>query len=124
MADKLRGLVENRKNKTESTRMRALETINKLIITGEKVNFNNVHKQSGISKSFLYDDEDIRKRIAEQRQCDVNNETNQRAKYDKTVRSKDVIIAAKDVRIKKLEAEIRMLKLELLHLRGLVYEGR
>ena len=124
MADKLRGLVENRKNKTESTRMRALEAINKLIIAGENVNFNSVHKQSGVSKSFLYDDEDIRKRIAEQRQCDFDNETNRRAKYDKTARSKDVIIAAKDARIKKLEAEIRMLKLELIHLRGLVYEGR
>jgi hypothetical protein len=124
MADKLRGIEENRKNRAEGARQRALETINQLIIMGENVNFNSVHKQSGVSKSFLYDDADIRKRIEEQRKCGVDNEMNRRAKYDKTSRSKDVIIAAKDMRITKLETEVRMLKMELEHLRGLLYAAK
>ena len=124
MADKLRGLAENRKSRTASTRLRVFDAINQLIVLGENVNFNSVHKKSGVSKSFLYDDEDIRIRIEEQRKCCVDNEINQRAKYDKTARSKDVIIAAKDTRISKLEAEIKMLKKEIGLLRGLVYEGK
>jgi len=91
---------------------------------GENVNFNSVHKKSGVSKSFLYDDKDIRTNIEEQRKCCVDNEMNRRAKYDKTARTKDVIIAAKDARIVKLEAEIRMLKSELAHLRGLIYADK
>jgi N-glycosylase/DNA lyase len=42
-------------------------------------------------------------------------------KYDKTSRSKDVIIEAKDKRIAKLEAENRKLRIELEQLRGLLY---
>ncbi|NLB41979.1 MAG: hypothetical protein GX815_06905 [Clostridiales bacterium] len=46
---------------------------------------------------------------------------NKRAKYDKISRSKDVIIEAKYKRIAKLEAENRKLRIELEHLRGLLY---
>jgi hypothetical protein len=121
VADNLKGLAENSKKRSESAKLRALEAINHLFIMGKNVNFSSVHKVSGVSKSFLYDDAEIRKRIEEQRQCYLNNEKYRRAKYDKTSQSKDVIIATKDRRISKLEAEIRNLQIELEHLRGLIY---
>ena len=77
--------------------------------------------KSGVSRNYLYRNPEIRSLIEEQRKCDVDNEINRRARYDKTARSKDVIISAKDKRIARLEEENRHLKEELLILRGLVY---
>ena len=124
MDDRLRGLLESAAKRTAETRAQALAAINQLVAIGKTVNFSSVHKHSGISKNFLYTDEEIRKRIEVQRACDVDNEMNRRAKYDKTSRSKDVIIATKDKRIAKLDAENSMLKMELEHLRGLLYAGK
>ena len=121
MGDQLRGLTENGKKRTAETKAQALKAVNQLVAMNKNVNFNSVHKQSGISKSFLYADKEIRKRIEEQRACDVDNEINRRAKYDKTSRSKDVIIETKDKRIAKLKAENRKLQMELEHLRSLIY---
>lgn len=121
MADKLKGLVESDRKRTEEAKAKALEAINRLIVSGKKVNFNSVYGNSGISKSFLYEDKEIRTRIEEQRACDVNSEMNKRAKYDKTSRAKDVIIETKDKRIAKLEAENLKLRIELEQLRGLLY---
>ena len=124
MADKLKVLAENGVKRTNETRVRAMDVIDQLVAKGKKVNFNSVHVQSGISKSFLYRDEETRKRIEERRSCDIDNEMNRRAKYDKTSRSKDVIIQAKDKRIAKIEAQNQMLQMELEHLRGLIYTER
>lgn len=121
MVDKMKGLAESDRRRTEETKTKALNAINQLIVSGKKVNFNSVYRHSGISKSFLYEDKEIRTRIEEQRASDVNNEMNKRAKYDKTSHSKDVIIEAKDKRIAKLEEENRKLRIELEHLRGLLY---
>lgn len=121
MADKRKGLIESDRKRTEDAKTKALGAINQLIASGKKVNFNSVYRHSGISKSFLYEDKEIRTKIEEQRACDVNSEMNKRAKYDKTSRSKDVIIEAKDKRIAKLEEENRKLRIELEHLRGLLY---
>jgi hypothetical protein len=124
MADKMKGLEESDKKRTKEAKAKALAVINQLIVTGKKVNFSSIYKHSGISKSFLYGDEEIRARIEEQRACEVDNEMNRRAKYDKSSRSKDVVIEAKDKRIAKLEAENRKLHIELEHLRGLLYEQK
>ncbi len=63
----------------------------------------------------------MRSIIEEQRKCDVDNLVNRRACYDKTAKSKDVIIAAKDKKIARLEEENKRLKTELTTLRGMVY---
>ena len=69
----------------------------------------------------LYEDSEIRKAIKEYRKIDVNNEINKRARYDKTSKSKDVIIASKDKRIARLEEENKRLRAEVLTLRGMIY---
>ena len=124
MSDKMKGLKESDKKRTAEAKARVIDTIHHLAAVGEKVNFNNVQKTSGISKSFLYKDNDIRALIEEHRACIVDNEMNQRAKYDKTSHSKNVIIVAKDKRIAKLEEENRKFRKELEYLRGLLYEQK
>lgn len=47
---------------------------------------------------------------------------NQRAKYDKTSKSKDIIIMAKDKKIKKLELENKKFKEQLEVFWGKLYE--
>lgn len=121
MPNKMKGLKESDRKRTEEAKTKAIAAISQLVASGKKVNFNSVYRHSGISKSFLYEDEEIRTKIEKQRACAVNNEMNKRAKYDKTLRSKDVIIEAKDKRIAKLEEENCKLQIELKHLRGLLY---
>ncbi|MDD6615356.1 MAG: DUF6262 family protein [Lachnospiraceae bacterium] len=122
--DRMKGLKSNYKKRTEEARRLAQEAIIELVSEEKKVNFNSVHNRSGISKSFLYEDDETRKRIEEQRAHDVDREMNRRARYEKTSQSKDVIIEAKDKRIARLEAENKKLRAEVEHLRGLLYAGQ
>lgn len=64
----------------------------------------------------------FRQRIEKLRLVDMGNEMSKKARYDKTSKSKDVIIAAKDRRIAKLEEENRKLRSENEHLRGRLYD--
>lgn len=47
---------------------------------------------------------------------------NQRAKYNKTAKSKDIIIMAKDKKIKEIADENKKLKEQLEIIRGKLYE--
>lgn len=124
MADKNIILQRNREKQREEAHRKALEAIQTLEASGKVINFSSVGKQSGVSRSYLYDDESVRQIIEEYRAVGVQNEMNRRAKYDKTSSSKDVIIKAKDKRIAKLEEENRKLKTEVMHLRGLLYGSK
>lgn len=118
-----KGLQRNYKERTNDAREKALQAINILKAEGHQVNFSSVSKESGVSRHFLYGDNEVRGIIEEQRKCDVDNSINRRARYDKTSKSKDVIIAAKDKKIAKLKEENRKLKAEVATLRGMVYAG-
>lgn len=122
MGNKLSGLQEHWKNKTNLTIEKVDDAIRELAINGEKINFNTVAKRSGVSKNFLYSNEKIKQRIEELRNKQVNQEINQRAKFDKTSKSKDVIIEAKDKKIAKLEEENIKLKLQIQFLQTRLYE--
>lgn len=115
------GLQRNYAERTQATREKAMKAIQELKNQGVQISFSSVARQSKVSRHFLYDDNQTRQAIEEQRRCDVRNEMNKRAKFDKTSKSKDVIIESKDKRIAKLEEENRRLKAELVILRGLVY---
>lgn len=115
------GLKKSNVSRTEAARTRAMDAILTLKSEQKQVNFSTVAKQSGVSRHFLYGDEEIRKAIEKQRGCGIDNEINRRARFDKTTKSKDVIIAAKDRRIARLEEENKKLKAEVATLRGLVY---
>lgn len=121
MAINTKGLEEYYRKKTELTINKVNETIEKLQKNGDKINFNIVSKESGVSKTFLYDNLQIKQKIEQLRNAQINKEMNQRAKFDKTAKSKDTIIAIKDKKIAKLEKENATLKNELNTLRSLLY---
>ena len=122
MADHTKGLKEYAKNKSKITLEKVDKAIRELSLTEQKINFNSVSQLSGVSKTFLYNNEDIKKRIEELRNKQTSRTINQRAKYDKTAKSKDIIIMAKDKKIKELEEENKKLKEQLELLRGKLYE--
>ena len=118
------GLKRSYAERTKEAREKALQAVNSLKAEKAQINFSAVAARSGISRHFLYGDQEVRRIIETQRKYDVDNEINRRARYDKTAKSKDVIIAAKDKRIAKLEEENRKLKAELETLRGMVYANQ
>lgn len=122
MAGNTKGLNEYAKKKTQLTLEKVDKAIRELSLTDQKINFNSVCNLSSVSKTFLYNNEDMKKRIEELRDKQVSKEVNKRAKYDKTAKSKDIIIMAKDKKIKDLQEENRKLKEQLEIVRGKMYE--
>lgn len=122
MAGNTKGLNEYAKNKTKATLEKVDKAIRELSLGEQKINFNSVSNLSGVSKTFLYNNSEIKKRIEELRDKQTEKIIRQRLKYDKTDKSKDIIIMAKDKKIKELEAENKKLKEQLEVLRGKLYE--
>jgi cell shape-determining protein MreC len=123
MAGSTKGLKEYAKHKSEITLEKVDKAIRELSLTEQKINFNSVSQLSGVSKTYLYNNEEVKKRIEELRDRQVSKIINQRAKYDKTSKSKDIIILAKDKKIKELEKENKKLKEQLEVIRSKLYEG-
>ncbi|KEI86134.1 transposase [Clostridium botulinum B2 267] len=122
MAGNTKGLKEYAKNKSKMTIEKVDKAIRELSLTEQKINFNSVSQLSGVSKTFLYNNKEVKARIEELRDRQVSKTINQRAKYDKTSKSKDIIIMAKDKKIRELEEENKKLKEQLEVLRGKLYE--
>lgn len=122
MADNTKGLKEYAKQRSQMALDKVDKAIRELSLTEQKINFNSVSQLSGVSKTFLYNNQEIKKRIEGLRDKQVSKTMNQRAKYDKTSKSKDIIIMAKDKKIKELEEENKKLKEQLEVLRGKLYE--
>lgn len=122
MAGSTKGLKEYAQNKTKMTLEKVDKAIRELSLGEQKINFNNVSNLSGVSKTFLYNNTEIKKRIEELRGKQTRKTMNQRVKYDKTAKTKDIIIMAKDKKIKELEQENKKLKEQLEVLRGKLYE--
>lgn len=122
MADNTKGLKEYALKRSQMALEKVDKAIRELSLTEQKINFNSVSQLSGVSKTFLYNNQEIKKRIEELRDKQVSRTINQRAKYDKTSKAKDIIIMAKDKKIKELEEENKKLKEQLEVLRGKLYE--
>ncbi|WP_411168730.1 DUF6262 family protein [Clostridium sp. MB05] len=122
MSGSTKGLKEYAKHKSKVTLERVDKAIRELSLTEQKINFNSVSQLSGVSKTYLYNNEEVKNRIEELRKKQLSKTMNQRAKYDKTSKSKDIIIMAKDKKIKELEQENKKLKEQLEVLRGKLYE--
>lgn len=122
MAGSTKGLKEYAKHKSEVTLEKVDKAIRELSLTEQKINFNSVSQLSEVSKTYLYNNEEVKNRIEKLRQKQISETMNQRAKYDKTSKSKDIIILAKDKKIKELEQENKRLKEQLEVLRGKLYE--
>lgn len=124
MGGSMKGIVAYRIKQEQDAREKVEKAITELQLLGKAINFNSVARQSGVSKSFLYGDEEIKEYIEQLREKSVSQEMNRRAKYDKTAKSQVIIIEAKEKRIAKLEEENKKLKTEVEHLRGLLYSKK
>ncbi|MZK54100.1 DUF6262 family protein [Clostridium beijerinckii] len=121
MAGSTKGLKEYAQNKTKMTLEKVDKAIRELSLSEQKINFNSVSNLSGVSKTFLYYNAEIKQRIEELRDKQVEKAKKQRLKYDKTDKSKDIIIMAKDKKIKELQEENKKLKEQLEIIRGKLY---
>ncbi len=117
------GVKKHAQMKSKETAQKVNQAIQRLIKTKAKINFNQVAMESGVSKAFLYNNQEIRNRIEELRKQQEGLNSPQTIKRNMTDASKDALIAAKNSRIKKLEEENKRLKDELLKLRGMVYDN-
>ena len=124
MAEPTKYLEKSWKQRTDDSRQKALKAIEELKRMGEPVNFSTVRKKSGVSKHYLYEHDDIRSLIESARSEEAERASAWHKKYDRTSKSKDVLINAKDKRIAKLEEENRQLRHELETLRRLLYEKK
>lgn len=122
MAEPSRYLEASWRKRSDEAQAKALNAIKELQANGEPVNFNTVHLKSGVSKNYLYTNETVRKEIESQRTVEASKAGARHKKYDRTSKSKDVLIEAKDKRIARLEEENHQLRQELDTLRRLLYE--
>ena len=124
MADNTKHLEMSWNNRSNEAKVKALNAIAELKVKKEAVNFNSVHIKSGLSKNYLYTNEEIKAAILKERGEEYAREKVWHNKYDKTSKSKDVIIETKDKYIAKLEAENQQLRKELNQLRAMIYEQK
>lgn len=124
MSDNTKHLEKSWNNRSTESKEKALRALADMKTRGEPVNFNSVHIKSGLSKNYLYTNEEVKAAILKERSEEQNREKIWHSKYEKTSKSKDVIIATKDNYIAKLEAENRKLRKELNQLRAMIYEKK
>ena len=122
--DKTKGLKKHAKKRTKRAKEKVDKAIRNLSLRDEKINFNRVKEESGVSKSFLYTNDEVRERIEKLREKQIGQEMKQVAKNTKTKKSRDTVIEAKDKKIKELKQENEKLKKKLKVLRGKVYENQ
>lgn len=123
MADNTKNLEAGWKKRSDEAKQKALAAIERIKTSKGAVNFNSVHMESGLSKNYLYTNDEIRAVIIMERDKEQARLAAYHKKYDKTSKSKDVVIASKDKYIARLEAEINQLKKEINQLRALLYES-
>ena len=122
MAERIKNLEKSWTSRSGDAKSRAFDTIKRMQAEKTPINFNSVHIQSGLSKNYLYNEPEIRKCIEETRQNETQSKKVWHEKYDKTSKSKDVIIDAMKKRMAKLEEENRKLQSEVKLLRGMLYD--
>ena len=124
MTDNTKHLETSWNNRSVAAKEKALGAIAELKMKKESVNFNSVHIKSGLSKNYLYKNEEIKAAILKERGEEQARAKAWHNKYDKTSKSKDVIIATKDKYIAKLVNENQQLRKELNQLRVMIYEEK
>lgn len=95
-------IVKLAKEKSIEVRKRVEKKISEMALKNETINFNSVSKQANVSKSWLYKERDIRKRIETLREQRIRKTYNP---PKRSTRSEDVLIKSLKERIKELESE-------------------
>lgn len=122
MADNTKNLEAGWKRRSDEAKEKALIAIENIKMRKGSVNFNSVHVESGLSKNYLYRNDEIRAEIIRERDKEQVRSEAYHKKYDKTSKSKDVVIESKDKYIAKLQADNESLRKEINQLRAMIYE--
>lgn len=110
-------MVNHSKNKTEETKTRAIDAINKMIVNNEPITYYSVKQKTGISKSFLYNNEEVSSLIKSQRDKNSNTELTPEQieiqnlkKENKRLKTQLTKLSKSADKIKEQQAEIKLLK--------------
>jgi hypothetical protein len=117
------GLLAGATSKAVDTRRRAELGIQELVVEQRPVNFSAVAERAGVSKTYLYNDAELRKRVDDLRDQMRTRTAQQRQVRVQTDASLKVVIAAKDRQLALLRARVQQLEGELALARGQLYAG-
>lgn len=110
------------KKKREETIQKVEQAIKQLIKKQERINFNTVSIESGVSKSYLYNHLGFRERIEQLRKQQQQVQSPKSVKRQMSDESKDAMIELLRERIRELESNNKRLKEENMRLQGKLYE--
>lgn len=110
------------KKKKEETVEKVEQAIKQLVQQNEKINFNTVTMAAGVSKSYLYNQTELRERIETLRQQQSEVTSPKKIKKNMSLENKDSLIQVFRERIRELEKENKQLKEEIKRVNGKLYE--
>jgi len=116
------GITKYSKKKTIDAVMKVEKVIKDLIKGQQMINFNIVCTKSGVSKSFLYNNPELRDRIERLRKQQIGLQSSKHLKRQTSDSSKDVIIAALQNKNEQLKKENNELKLQLQKYLNKIYD--
>lgn len=103
-------IVELAKKKSLDTEKNVFSIIKNMLKNKRVINYNTVSQEGKVSKSFLYNNESIRKKIDMLRNEQVTLKKVVNHKPNTSEKSKDVIIESLKFKIERLEKENKELK--------------
>lgn len=103
-------IVELAKKKSLDTEKKVFSIIKNMLKNKRVINYNTVSQEGKVSKSFLYNNESIRKKIDMLRNEQVTLKKVVNHKPNTSEKSKDVIIESLKFKIERLEKENKELK--------------
>jgi hypothetical protein len=115
------GLLARATSKAIDARRRAELAIQELVVEQRPVSFSAVAERAGLSKTYLYNDADVRKRIEALRDQRRIRTAQQRQARLQTDASLKVVVAAKDQQLALLRSRVKQLERELALARGQLY---
>ncbi len=115
------GLLGRATSKAADARRRAEHAVEELVVQHRAVHFSAVADRAGVSKTYLYNDADLRKRIEDLRDQRHIRAAQQRQVRVQTDASLKVVIAAKDRQLALLRTRVHQLERELAVARGQIY---
>lgn len=124
MAERVESLRKTWEKRSSDATEKVRSAIRIMLASEEEISFSSVAKKSGVARSFLYKNTELKSEIEKYREQTYEIHQKKIEQRKKTSKSRDTVIEAKDRRIKKLEDEIRQLKLELDTLRGQLYDRK
>ena len=111
------GLSTAAKNRRQSTIKRVNEAIHSLLTEKKVINFNSVSKAANVGKTWLYKEADIKKKISEYRDKNLDQKIMDKSNPSSSA-SKESLLKMLQERIKQVEAENRELKRQMEILYG------